>query len=111
MKLKFLRKQKGFTQKECSEFLGIPLRTYVRYENNENSIDSLKYKYMVDKLESYNSINEYVGVLSVQEIKERCSKVFENYEIEYCYLFGSYAKGKATPLSDVDLLVAAPFLG
>ena len=26
--------------------------------------------------------------------------------MEYCYLFGSYAKGKATEKSDVDLLVS-----
>ena len=31
--------------------------------------------------------------------------------MEYCYLFGSYAKGKATEKSDVDLLVAMPVDG
>jgi len=31
--------------------------------------------------------------------------------VEYCYLFGSYAKGKATEKSDVDLLVAMPVDG
>ena len=31
--------------------------------------------------------------------------------MDYCYLFGSYAKGKATETSDVDLLVAMPVDG
>ena len=29
----------------------------------------------------------------------------------YCYLFGSYAKGKATPVSDVDLLISTGLTG
>ena len=39
-----------------------------------------------------------------------CSSVFGNYSIDYCYLFGSYAKGKATEVSDVDLLISTLFL-
>ena len=31
--------------------------------------------------------------------------------MSYCYLFGSYAKGKATDQSDVDLLVATSISG
>ena len=31
--------------------------------------------------------------------------------VEYCYLFGSYAKNKATETSDVDLLVSMPING
>ena len=37
--------------------------------------------------------------------------MFQKYDIEYCYLFGSYAKGKATENSDVDLLIATPISG
>lgn len=38
-------------------------------------------------------------------------EIFKDYSVEYCYLFGSYAKGKATEKSDVDLLVAMPVDG
>ena len=38
-------------------------------------------------------------------------KKYLNYEIEFCYLFGSYAKGKATPESDVDLLISTEVSG
>ncbi len=41
----------------------------------------------------------------------KCSKVFERYEVSFCYLFGSYAKGKATSVSDVDLLISTNVKG
>lgn len=31
--------------------------------------------------------------------------------MKYCYLFGSYAKGKTTEKSDIDLLVSMPIDG
>ena len=31
--------------------------------------------------------------------------------MKFCYLFGSYAKGKETPVSDVDLLISADVKG
>ncbi len=31
--------------------------------------------------------------------------------MDYCYLFGSYAKGKATENSDVDLLISTSISG
>ena len=31
--------------------------------------------------------------------------------VKYCILFGSYAKGKETPTSDVDLLISANIKG
>ena len=31
--------------------------------------------------------------------------------MEYCYLFGSYAKGTAKQTSDIDLLVSTPLTG
>ena len=37
--------------------------------------------------------------------------MFSEYEVEYCYLFGSYAKGKATGSSDVDLLISSKITG
>ena len=35
----------------------------------------------------------------------------KHYPVEFCYLFGSYAKGKATEKSDVDLLVHTSLFG
>ena len=111
MTLKELRKQKKLTQIECAKYLGIPVRTYQNYETDESKSTSMKYEFMIQKLEKYGFIDETHGILTVQQIKDICSDIFANYEIEYCYLFGSYAKGKATELSDVDLLISTPISG
>lgn len=111
MLLKELRKQKKLTQVECAKYLGIPVRTYQNYENDHSKSTTMKYKYMIQKLERYGFIDETHGILSVDQIKDICSELFDNYEIDYCYLFGSYATGKATEQSDVDLLISTPITG
>ena len=111
MTLRELRIEKGLTQIACAKYLKIPHRTYCRYEANERKIDRIKYGYMVQMLNEYNRLDEEHGILTIQQIKEICKKVFENYEIEYCYLFGSYAKNKATEHSDVDLLISTSITG
>lgn len=105
MTLKNLRIEKGLTQMECAKYLQIPHRTYCRYESDEKKIDSIKYQYIVQKLSNYGFIDEEHGVLTIDQIKRACVEVFKEYEVNYCYLFGSYAKGKALENSDVDLLV------
>ncbi len=111
MTLKELRLQKGLSQTECAKFLNIPFRTYCRYEAEEAKQDTIKYKYMMQRLNEYGYIDEEHGILTLDAIKEICSEVFSNYEVKYCYLFGSYAKGKATEKSDVDLLIEMPING
>ena len=105
MTLRELRKNKGITQQQAADFVGVPLRTYSNYENDPTKQTSIKYKYMIEKLFTYGYVDEENGILTVDEIKAACVSVLSGYPVEYCYLFGSYAKGKATPTSDVDLLV------
>lgn len=111
MTLKELRKQKNLTQVECAGYLGIPLRTYQNYETDPSKIGSIKYEFMLQKLAAYGFIDETNGILTVQQIKDICNDIFLNFDIEYCYLFGSYAKGNATEKSDVDLLLATSVSG
>lgn len=111
MSLKELRTSKKLTQKQASNYLNIPYRTYVRYENDENKNDSIKYKYMLEKLNQYGFIDEEHGILQIDTIKEVCINIFKNYNVNYCYLFGSYAKGTPTEKSDVDLLVCTDTTG
>ena len=94
MMLRELRKQKKLTQAECAKYLGVPLRTYQNYETDAAKRTSIKYLYMLEKLEQYGFVDEDHGILSIQKIKDVCTDVFADYDIEYCYLFGSYAKGK-----------------
>ncbi len=109
--LKELRIEKKMTQKQVSELVGISLRSYKTYENDANKSGTLKYNYIVEKLKKINPVDENHGVLDVEDIKRKCARVFEKYEIDFCYLFGSYAKHRALPTSDVDLLISANIKG
>lgn len=109
--LKELRMEKKLTQQEVADLVGISLRSYKSYENDEEKKDTLKYKYMVEQLSKINYIDEEHGILEVEDIKRKCAKVFARYEVNFCYLFGSYAKGNATPSSDVDLLISTNVKG
>lgn len=46
-----------------------------------------------------------MDVYSVDEIRSRIAPVAEKHGLKAVYLFGSYARGTATPKSDIDLLV------
>lgn len=111
MTLRELRKNKGITQQQAADFVGVPLRTYSNYENQPQKQTAVKYKYIFDKLYTYGYVDEEIGILTLDEIKKACISVFSKYPVEYCYLFGSYAKGKATPLSDVDLFINTSVTG
>ena len=105
MNLKELRASKNLTQKEAAVLIGISLRSYKDYENDPNKARSFKYESMIKIIEEYNKIDEEHGVLKIEEIKNNVKKVLDNYTVNFCYLFGSYAKNKATGKSDVDLLI------
>ena len=94
-KLKSLRIEKKLTQQQVADLMGISLRSYKSYENDEEKIGTLKYNYIFEKLAEINPIDENHGIV----------------DVEFCYLFGSYAKGKATPESDVDLLISTGVSG
>ena len=110
-KLKELRIEKKMTQQEVAKLVGISLRSYKSYENDTDKQDTIKYEYIIDKLTQINFVDEEHGILTIEEIKRKSSKVLEQYDIKFCYLFGSYAKGKATPTSDVDFLISGNVRG
>ncbi len=70
-----------------------------------------RYRYMKQALEEYGYIDETHGILTVDQIREKCAAVFIDSKVSYCYLFGSYAKGYATETSDVDLLISGEVSG
>ncbi len=55
MNLKKTRKNCKLTQAQAAEVVGVPLRTYVSYENNEEKADKLKLSRMIEILEDYES--------------------------------------------------------
>ena len=109
--LKKLRIAKGLTQEEARALLGVSLRSYKTYENDEEKIGTLKYNYMLEQLEKYVPLDEEHGILTMDEIKNTCKTVLDDYSVKYCILFGSYAKGVATEKSDIDLLISTDITG
>jgi len=111
MTIKDIRKMNKLTQVEASRITGIPIRTYKMYENDQSKIGSIKYNYILDKLSAYGFIDENHGVLSLEDIQSGVSEVLSEYTVDYAILFGSYAKGLAEPISDVDLLISTEISG
>ncbi len=109
--LKILRKRNNLTQKEAAELLHVSLRSYKSYENDPEKKDTIKYRYMADRLSALNPLDETHGILSIEDIQSACQTVFSEYPVEYAYLFGSYAKKKAKEESDVDLLISTELTG
>lgn len=111
MELKKLRLEKGLTQEQAAQLLGVTRRTYNSYERNEDKIPAHKLEYLLHTLRKYGYIDETHGVLTVDAIKQICQSIFAECNVEFAYLFGSYAKGLATETSDVDILVSMPING
>lgn len=109
--LKEIRNEKKLTQQQVADLVGVSLRSYISYENDERKAGTLKYNYILDKLLEINPIDEEHGIIEIDDIKRKCKEVFDKYDVSFCYLFGSYAKTKATPTSDVDLLISANVKG
>ncbi len=111
IELKKLRLQKKLTQQETAKRIGISLRSYIMYENDQERENTPKYRFLIQELAKLNLVDESHGILAIDDIKNICAEVFAAYPVDFCYLFGSYAKGKAKEESDVDLLVAADITG
>lgn len=109
-----IRENNGITQEEASKIVGVPLRTYQRYENDNSYGDLYKRKHIEDTLREYFLVTEEKGLLSIEFIKNELEKLFDSKykgQIEFCYLFGSYSKGYATEKSDVDLCISCSLVG
>lgn len=111
MVLKEIRNKYGITQKKAAFLIGVPYRTYVRYEEDESKQDKYKYKKMLEDLNNALRIDEEHGLLTIRTIRETMVPILEANNIYFCYLFGSYARGDANEKSDVDLLVDTNITG
>ena len=113
MNLKEARLQYGVSAKEISETIGIPLRTYVRYENNNEYGDSLKRKQILELIKKKFEITENKGILTMNTIIKTINEILEDYNnsVDFVYLFGSYAKGYAKENSDIDLCISTTLTG
>lgn len=110
-KLKQARNKSKLTQQEAADLLRVSVRSYKTYENDPKKIDTIKYRYMLEFFEKLNHVDEEHGILTLDEIRKQSGEVFDNYPVDYAYLFGSYAKGTAKEDSDVDILISTELTG
>ena len=108
--IKEARQLARLTQAQAAEYVGIPLRTYLRYEQGQPGSE-IKKEYILNKLSELTEITEEKGFLTIESIKQTVSDICARNNIPMCYLFGSYAKGYATETSDVDLLIDTTITG
>ncbi len=104
------RKTFGLSQKEAANLIGIPVRTLRRYENDNTYGSDFKRTAFIEALNDHYQINEEKGLLTVEEIKEKVTELFNTKykgQINFCYLFCPYVKGNAKENSDVDIYVSS----
>lgn len=124
MTLKELRIKKGLTQKKCAEILGMTVRNYQNYENDNTKTCTTRYNIIFKKIENYNnelntteniSSNEFktnvLSGVSLQPFYQSVSQyekrdcfdtlkkfIKNNYTGKICILYGLRRTGKTTLL-------------
>ena len=82
--LKTIRLEKKLTQKEAAERLGVSLRSYVTYENDESRSGTSKYRFLLHELSALDPVDEEHGILSIEDIIKKCADVFQDYNVAIC---------------------------
>ena len=105
------RKDLGITQIQAAKACCVSRRTYQTYEETNNP--NATFDELIKKLDEMGVLDGSNYISNVKYIKYVCRHLFkEKYpEIQSAYLFGSYARGEATGLSDIDILVVCPPMG
>ena len=66
----------------------------------------MKKSSVFSKMTVQQKASEVVSVIySIDQLKEKISPIALKYRLPAVYIFGSYARGDATEMSDVDILV------
>lgn len=82
----------------------------LRYNVNDNDFNFQTYRseYMEELLkQNLDYLQAYSGkkIYSLEEIKEKLTPILKKYGVERGYVFGSYAVGRATKNSDIDIRI------
>ncbi|MFA5283615.1 MAG: nucleotidyltransferase domain-containing protein [Bacilli bacterium] len=114
--LKTIRDNLDLTQEELANLIGIPINTIRNWEQETRKPSAWSVDLLIDRIlremsEKNSIIDESTGILSFLSIKKIVSQVASDYDVDRVYLFGSYAKGEATPISDVDLYIDSNLYG
>lgn len=106
-----IRISKGLSQIEAAKIVGLSIRTYQNYEYGNSTRDKFKINQIINILSDYNKYTVDTGIYSIEEIKSIVNELLKDTNVSFVYLFGSYAKDKATPSSDIDLLISDEIRG
>ena len=77
MTLKETREQYHISQMAAASTIGMPLRTYVRYENDETYGNSLKRQSAISCLNNTYQITETKGIYTIEQIKALVTEIIE----------------------------------
>ena len=114
MNLRETREYYNLSQLQAASIVNVPVRTFRRYELNEAYGDVLKRKMFIKLINDCCEITESKGILTIDHIKETITNLFDSEykdKIDFCFLFGSYAKGNPKDDSDIDLYVYTSLTG
>lgn len=114
--IKTIRQNVGLTQKELSNRVGVPVNTIRNWEQelrkpSEWTLNLLIDRILRERTETLSPVDESRGVLSFLTIKRTVCQIASQYDVKRIVLFGSYAKGEATPESDIDLYMESDLYG
>ena len=82
MELKETREKYGLSQIDAATMIDIPVRTYRRYESDNEYGDSFKRKAFINALVDKCEITEEKGLLSIKDIKDIVTSLFDDEMIE-----------------------------
>jgi predicted nucleotidyltransferase len=106
--IKRFRESFKLTQQQLAELLNIPVKNIQNWEQGQRTPSPWVIDLIYDRVIASKQNNK---VLTFLEIKKGVQEVAKKYPISKVYLFGSYAKGEATPNSDIDLYVETKLYG
>lgn len=109
--LKELRETKQLTQFLAAQVAGVSLESYKNHELGRSTADSPLGRMIYERIESFERYSFDRGILPLETIRSALADVFVDKDIDFAYLFGSYAKGTMHEKSDVDLLIFGGITG
>ena len=107
---KIIRDSMGLSQIEAAKMLDVSRRTYQNYEKMDDCAN-LRYRYALNIFKEISKVDENHGIIPKDKIVGVANEVFKRFDVKSCFLFGSYAKDKATESSDIDLAIDSDITG
>lgn len=118
--VKTIRENIGLTQEQVSLLTGVPVKTLRNWEQEIRKpsewtmdlvVDRLLRIKLEENLKTEIQTDDEEHIISFLTIKNKVTEVVKEYDIEKVFLYGSYVKGEATPISDIDLYMESDLFG